>query len=390
MKRNQKNKEKANGEGTIYTSTKTGLLVGQYVVNGKRKSVYQKKNEKKIEFKKRFNDILSSINTGTYIENSTISLEKILEKYIEQKHKDGRTIARSYKRELETLQLLKKCCNNFMNKPIQKVNADDINEAKPEIRKYSSSVIDKMWSMLKLGFRIAHSRRKILFNIMEDETLIKPISQKDTQPLEALTTIEENKLISILDNEERNHKYRNIVKVQLISGMRIGEVLARTKDDFDIKSKTLLVKNTLTQDKDYNIIISNHTKTYNKHTKIDTGKRTLQLTGKLSELNDILIEELNKKLTNMHGLIFWNYDKNTFITPSEINSWLKRINKKYNITNKRFSSHVLRHTRITRWREDNMDMQVIQYLVGHVDGSPLTTQVYTTIFKDFVLKELIK
>ena len=60
-------KQKGNGEGTIYKSSRTGLYVGQYVQNNKRHSVYQRKNEKIGDFKKRFNDILSSIHTGTYI-----------------------------------------------------------------------------------------------------------------------------------------------------------------------------------------------------------------------------------------------------------------------------------------------------------------------------------
>ena len=53
-------KVKGNGEGTIYKSSKTGLYVGQYTINYKRHSVYQKKNEKIGDFKKRFNNILST------------------------------------------------------------------------------------------------------------------------------------------------------------------------------------------------------------------------------------------------------------------------------------------------------------------------------------------
>lgn len=52
MERNQKNKEKGNGEGTLYTNKNTGLLVGQYCYNGKRKSIYQKKNEKQVILRK--------------------------------------------------------------------------------------------------------------------------------------------------------------------------------------------------------------------------------------------------------------------------------------------------------------------------------------------------
>ena len=57
-------KLKGNGEGTLYKNNKTGLYIGQYYANGKRHSIYQKKNEKIGDFKKRFNDILSSINNN--------------------------------------------------------------------------------------------------------------------------------------------------------------------------------------------------------------------------------------------------------------------------------------------------------------------------------------
>lgn len=44
--------------------------------------------------------------------------------------------------------------------------------------------------------------------------------------------------------EERNHPYRNIAKMQSISGMRIGEVLARSKDDYNKDTKQFDVHNT--------------------------------------------------------------------------------------------------------------------------------------------------
>ena len=81
-------KIKGNGEGTLYISSKTGLYVGQYVSNGKRHSVYQKKNEKIKDFKKRFNDILNSISTGTYIEKNNETVYAIIEKHIKQKFDD--------------------------------------------------------------------------------------------------------------------------------------------------------------------------------------------------------------------------------------------------------------------------------------------------------------
>lgn len=380
-------KVKGNGEGTIYKSSRTGLYVGQYVTNNKRHSVYQKKNEKIGDFKKRFNDILSSINTGTYIEKSNETFISILEKHIEQKHNDGITSDSGYLRDLYSINLIKNTCDNFINKPIQKINAEDIEEAKQYIREYAQTSIDKAWRLLNKTFKLAVSRRKIIFNPMDDETLTKPISKKETKKVEALTIKEEKYLRNLLNTAELKHKYRNIVLLQLDTGMRIGEVLARSTDDIDLKNNTLNIHNTLTKNTKGKTILGKHTKTFNKKTGIDSGKRIITIN---SEVKQILQEQLKLKITNIHKLLFWDYETNSYISYYEINSWLKRLNKKYNITTLDLSSHNLRHTYITRLREAGVDMKIIQYLVGHVEGSSITNDIYTSISKEFIESELQK
>ncbi len=380
-------KIKGNGEGTLFKSSRTGLYVGQYVTNNKRHSVYQKKNEKIGDFKKRFNDILSSINTGTYIEKSNETFISILEKHIEQKHNDGITSDSGYLRDLYSINLIKNTCSNFINKSIQKINANDIEEAKKYIRKYSQTSIDKAWRLLNKTFKLAVSRRKIIFNPMNDETLVKPISIKQTKKVEALTIKEEKLLREILNTKELKHKYRNIILLQLDTGMRIGEVLARSKDDVDFKSNTLNIHNTLTKNKDGKIILGSHTKTYNKKTGIDSGKRIISIN---EEVKQILKQQIESKVANINNLLFWDYKTNYYISYYQINSWLKRLNKKYKITKLDLSSHNLRHTYITRLREAGVDMKIIQYLVGHVEGSSITNDIYTSISKEFIESELKK
>ena len=222
---------------------------------------------------------------------------------------------------------------------------------------------------------------------MDDETLNKPISKKETKIVEALTIEEQKKLENVLDHIKRNHKYRNIAKIQLETGARIGEVLARSISNVDLENNSILIDNTLTKDKNEKTILGKHTKTFNKVTNIDSGKRIFPLNDTLKE---IFTEELSKKLTNIHQLIFWDYNKNTFISYNSINSWLERLNKKYKISSKELSTHVLRHTRITRMREAGMDMKVIQYLVGHIEGSKITDDIYTSVSSTFVKQELEK
>lgn len=353
----------------------------------------QKKNEGVKEFKAKVTELKNKLNNGTYIGKSYETVMTLAKQHVEVKHTDGITSDRSYKRDLETLEQIQKTCANFCNMPIQKVAIAHIEDAKKEIRKYANSVIDKIWRLLEKAFNVAcsPSRKILIYNIMLDENLKKPISEKKTKKVKSLTKDELKKLNDILDNQERNHKYRNIVKMQIISGMRIGEVLARSKDDYNKSTKKFNVHNTLTQDKNYNIILGNHTKTYNKRTQIDEGERNLPLDNKLLYgLIEIIEEQCNKKVKNIHNLLFWNYRKNTFITPSEVNLWLKRLNEKYKISKDGLSTHRLRHTALTRWKVSGIDLSVIQYLAGHVEGSSITEAVYIDIPEEYIKQELKK
>ena len=88
-------------------------------------------------------------------------------------------------------------------------------------------------------------------------------------------------------------------------------------------------------------------------------------------------------------MLFWDYEKNTFVSPKEVNAWLRRLNTKYKIS-KTLHNHRLRHTRITRWKEQGVDMNAIQYLAGHVEGSEITDKVYIDVSEEFAFEQLEK
>lgn len=389
MKRtNQKTKSVGNGEGSLYFSEALDCWVFQYMYNGKRKTIKQKKNEQVKEFKTRVTNLKSEINKGTYIEESKDTVKIIIERHIKQKNADGITKGSSYNRDKNTLKQLEVSCSNFINKPIQKVTLYDIQVAKEVMKNYSQSCIDKEWQLLGKAFSIASSPsiRLIPFNIMNDENLIKPLSNLKVKKVFPLKEEEREKLNSILDNEEKNHKYRDIVKLEWLTAMRVGEVLARSKNDILDNETILHIHNTLTKDENGVLILGEHTKTYDKKTGIDKGERKFPITG---ELKDILQRQLNKKIINIYGLLFWDYENNTFITEHEINTWLERINKRYNISKKRLHNHRLRHDRITQWKEAGMDMSAIQYLAGHVEGSDITDN-YIDVSQEFAFEQLSK
>lgn len=388
-RKNQKTRSVGNGEGSLYYSEALNRWIFQYYdTQSKRQTMKQRKKETVKDFKARVTKVKNELNTGTYIEKRKDTIQMILKNHIEQKLTDGITLGNSYTRDLDTLKQIEKCCSSFIDKPIQKVSLKDIQFAKEAMKQYSQSCINKMWQLLKKAFAIASSPSVglIHINIMNDENLLKPCSNNPTKKVVPLLESERKKLNSILDNEEKNHKYRDIVKLEWITAMRIGEVLARSKDDI-LENQTLLrINNTLTKDKDGNIILGTHTKTYDKKRKIDRGKRNFPLD---KELKDILNRQLNKKIVNIYGLLFWDYEENTFITEHEINSWLKRLNEKYNISTKDLHNHRLRHDRITIWKESGMDITAIQYLAGHVEDSDVTDE-YIDISQEYAFAELKK
>lgn len=394
IRKNKKTKSVGNGEGSLYYSETKGCLIFQYYdTQGKRQTMKQRKKESVKDFKARVTKVKNELNTGTYICKSIETIVTIAEQYVENKYTDGITSGRSYKRDLETLEQIKKTCSNFCNLPIQQVTIKHIEDAKKEIKEYANSTIDKIWCLLGKVFSIAcsPSRKILIYNLMQDETLKKPMSNKKTKKVVPLEQKELERFNIILDNEERKHPYRNIVKMQSISGMRIGEVLARSKDDYNKEMQQFNVHNTLTQDEHYNVILGEHTKTYNKKTQIDEGQRFLPLDNKLfNKLVEIIEEQSNKKIMNIYNLLFWDYEKNTFITPGEVNSWLKRINAKYKISKLELTTHRLRHTALTIWKEKGIDLSAIQYLAGHVEGSDITEGVYIETSLDFVKKQVAK
>ena len=109
-----------------------------------------------------------------------------------------------------------------------------------------------------------------------------------------------------------------------------------------------------------------------------------------NKLVEIIEEQSNKKIMNIYNLLFWDYEKNTFITPGEVNSWLKQINAKYKISKLELTTHRLRHTALILWKERGIDLSAIQYLAWHVDGSDITEGVYIETSLDFVKKQVAK
>lgn len=266
--------------------------------------------------------------------------------------------------------------NPIGNQMIDKISPRDLQDYfNSLIERYTDSTIKKVWECVKQGFQTAVKQKYIKDNPFEN--VIKPKSRKDTKEVESLTTDEHQTLSKyLLKSNLSEEKYKNVILLELYTGMRIGEILALTKEDIDLDEKMISVKKTISVDKNGELTVKKGTKTY-------SGKRNIPfpsfLVPHLEEQLKLYENNINKLLFTFEGRI---------IKASTINTVLKRICKQLELPST-ISNHTLRHTFGTRCIESRMTPIVVQKLMGHKDIR-VTLNTYTSVLNQFKIEELNK
>lgn len=374
----KKKRRRGNGEGTIFEDKKNKRWIGQYISgiaeDGKaiRKSVYGKTQK---EVLNKLNEVKYQMNNDIYVEKNGIKLVKIMEDIREEKLASNTISGGQYARLKWTINKIKNSKLGEMK--IQDVTKNDIQEFLNSIKDLSDSYIRKLYEQFVQAYRRAEIKKYITYNPMYE--VIKPKSDKQTKVVEALDINVQKTFTKYLNKVSiENEPYKNIFLIQMYMGLRIGEVLALSTENIDLENKLLYVKRTLTNDKEFAIILGNKTKTY-------AGNRTLPIPDFLVPIFE---EQLKYANENLYNLIFTTNDN--YIRTSEINKELKRIfEEELKTSSKNISTHCLRHTYGTRCVEAGMTAVVLQRLMGHKDVT-VTLNTYTSVFNKFKKDELEK
>jgi len=176
-----------------------------------------------------------------------------------------------------------------------------------------------------------------------------------------------------------NTTYAQLCEWLYLTGSRIGEATSLDFNDVKKKNGHWVVDITGTLDYNHVQIKDQHK---SDHTKTATSTRTVVLPQKAMD-----IYHERQKITGGHGFIFCT-THGTPIQTSAINTFLRTAKQHLNI-DKPISSHIFRHTHISKLAELGMPLYVIQQRVGHGD-SKITKQIYLHVTQNVIDKEAPK
>jgi len=247
---------------------------------------------------------------------------------------------------------------------IKKENINEIN--KNDIKQYLNFLFEKDYKIKTIKRKIISV--KALFNYLEFEEIVTQnpfkkvkINLKEEKKLPVVLSLDEvEKLFKCLESFSKKDKIfkRNllIIKLLLITGIRVFELCEIKKEDINFTERYILINGK--GRKQRKVYIPNE-KTF----------KLLNEVIKLFNITDgyIFLNKSNKPLTDQ-------------TVRSVVKNSCKRCLNKDNIT-----PHIFRHTFATILINNGVDIRHIQFLLGH--SSIATTQIYTQL-DEKVCKEI--
>ena len=183
------------------------------------------------------------------------------------------------------------------------------------------------------------------------------------EPKKEMQTMKANELKAFLDETKRSDCYE-FFYLELMTGLRIGEILALTWDDLDVENKTIRV---------------------NKQVQRIDGELTVNTPKTASSIRTLSIcEDCVNELLKMRArqrfvtdLMFPSPVTMGYRDAKAVTRLLHRIQKRAGVPEIRF--HDLRHSFATLSLEEGMDVKTVSHMLGHTDaGLTMNTYMHVT------------
>lgn len=256
------------------------------------------------------------------------------------------TIDACYKNHFENTKF-----NNFLLSKIMLTDVqnmvDEVQYKKRLSRRYAVRVSRLISAVYKHALKFYDIQCPVDFSLVEIKS--------DRQKRKDVEYIDSSILRQEIDKMRQSipEIYVDFLEVQVLTGMRFGELAAITKYDWDRERNTITINKAV---ETCNRRAISHTKNYFSNRVIESSDRINEIFEKRIKINDALFKKES-------SIIFAN-QKNRPQMSYYINKLLKQVNKDY-------STHTMRHTHISLLAEKGVPIKYIMDRVGH--ARPETT-----------------
>lgn len=247
---------------------------------------------------------------------------------------------------------------------------------------YSRNKKERLKSMLNLIFDYAvnlqiiednPSRRAKLPRVKKTLEDWKKVNQKFLEEEELQNLLQE------LYRRPSTYRLALLAEFMSLNGCRISEAISIEPHNYNAENKILQLHGTYDHSNGYRNGEKTSPKTLASYRETTMTKREIEILAELEFMNE-LEKNTNPRYKDM-GYIFTT--KNGI--PIQINSFnlaLKKANERLDKPiKKNLSSHIFRHTLVSRLAGHNVPLKAIMERVGHTDAAT-TTQIYTHITKE--------
>lgn len=227
----------------------------------------------------------------------------------------------------------------------------------------SKNTVRIMHAMIKACVSSAMYDEIIRKNFTENIQLV--FDPARTRKIDYLSLEELKRLTSLcLSGRQKRYTSRYMILTAIMTGMRIGEIMALTWDDINYQRQTITVNKTWDYQNGGGF----------KSTKNDSSNRTIYVTQQL-------LDWLSELKENNSDMVFENA-RGQIPTSAAANNTLRALLKQAEINKPSFHFHSLRHTHVAYLLSKGIDIFVISKRLGHSDLST-TTDTYAYLIHEY-------